>query len=76
MVLSYVDDCVFWHTYEEIGKQFVDKLGNRFHVKFPGYAHWFMLIRILQLKNNLISLDQTRCATSVVAKYLDTATTK
>ena len=28
VVLYYVDDCVYWYTYEELGKWFVDTLGN------------------------------------------------
>ena len=39
-----------------------------------GYAHCFMSIRISQLKDNSISVYQARYATSIVAKYLDTAT--
>ena len=35
-----------------------------------------MSIRISQLKDNSISVDQDRYATSIVAKYLDTATVK
>ena len=73
VVLSYVDDCVYWYTNEDIGKWFVDTLGKRFHVKFLGYEHWFMSIRISQLKDNSIYVDQARCATSIVVKYLDTA---
>ena len=76
VVLSYVDDCVYWYTNEDYGKWFLDTLGKRFHVKFLGYAHWFMLIRISKLKDHSISLDQARYATSVVAKYLDTDTVK
>ena len=68
VVLSYVDDCVYWYTNEDIGKWFVDTLGKRFHVKFLGYAHWFMSIRIYQLKDNSISVDQDRYATYIVAK--------
>ena len=68
VVLSYVDDCVYWYTNEDIGKWFVDTLGKIFHVNFLGYAHWFMSIRISQLKDNPISLDQARYATSIVAK--------
>ena len=49
VVLSYVDDCVHWYTNEYLGKCFVDTLGNRFHVNFLGFAHWFMSIRISQL---------------------------
>ena len=49
---------------------------KRFHVNFLGYAHWFMSIGIYQMKDNSISVDQARYATSIVAKYLDTATVK
>ena len=42
VVLSYVDDCVYWYTNEYLGKWFVDTLGNRFHVNFLGYEHWFV----------------------------------
>ena len=44
--LSYVDDCVYWYTSEELVKRFVDTLGNIFHVDFLGYSHWFMYISI------------------------------
>ena len=43
---------------------------------FLGYAHWFMSIRISQLKDNYISVYQARYSTSIVAKYLDTARVK
>ena len=76
VVLSYVDDCVYWYTNEDIGKWFVDTLGKRLHVNFLEYADWFMSIRMYQLKDNSISVDQARYATSIVAKYLDTATVK
>ena len=68
VVLSYVDDFVYWYTNEDLGKWFFDTLGNRFHVNFLGFAHWFMSIRISQLKDNYISVDQTIYATSIVAK--------
>ena len=42
-------------------------------MNFLGYAHWFMSIIISQLKDHSISVDQARYATSIVAKYLDTA---
>ena len=75
-VLSYVDDCVYWYTPEALGKWFVDNLGKIFHVKFLGCAYWFMSIRISQMKDHSISMDQDRYDTSIVAKYLDTATVK
>ena len=76
VVLSYVDGCVYWYTNEDLGKWFVDTLGKRFHVNFLGSAHWFMSIRISQLKDHSISVDQARYATSIVAKYLDNSTVK
>ena len=76
VVLSYFDDCVYWYTNEYLGKWFVDTVRKRFHVNFLGFSHWFMSIRISQLKDNSISVDQARYATSIVAKYLDTATVK
>ena len=76
VLLYYVDDCVYWYTNEDLGKWLVDTLGKRFHVNFLGYAHWFMSIRISQLKDYYISVDQDRYATSIVAKYLYTATVR
>ena len=76
VVLSYIDDSIYWYTNEDHGKWFVDTLGNIFHVKFLGYAHWFMSIRISQLKGDFISVDQDRYATSIVEKYFATATVK
>ena len=70
VVLSYVHDCVSWYTSEYLGKWFVDTLGKIFHVNFLGYAHWFMSIIISQMKDHSISVDQARCATSIVAKIL------
>ena len=74
--LSYVDDCVYWYTNEDLGTCFVDTLVKRSHVNFLGYEHWFISIRISQLKYHSIYVDQARYATSVVAKYLDTAIVK
>ena len=76
VVLSYVGECVYWYTYEALGKCFVDNLGKIFYVKFLGYANWFMSIRISQMKDHSISVDQARYATSIVAKYLDTSIVK
>ena len=76
VVLSYVDDCVYWYTNEDLGKWFFDTLGKRFHLNLLVYAHWFMSIIISQLKDHSISVDQARYSTSIVAKYLDTVTVK
>ena len=52
----------------------MDNLGKRFHVSLLVYAHWFMSIRIYQIRDNSISVDQAIYVTSIVAQYLDTAT--
>ena len=76
VVLSYVDDCVYWYTSECLGKRFVDTLEKIFHMNFLGYTHLFMSIRFSQMKDHSISIDQARYTTSIVARYLDTATVK
>ena len=45
-------------------------------MNFLIFSHWFMSIRISQLRDHSISVDQDRYATSIVVKYLDTATVK
>ena len=54
----------------------MDTLGNRFPVKFLGYAHWFMSTRISQMNDHYISLYQARYATSIMSKYLKISTFK
>ena len=76
VVLSYIDDFFYQYTNEDLGKWFIDTLEKRFHVDFLVFAHWFMSIRISQLKDHSIYVDLARYATSIVAKYLDTATVK
>ena len=76
VVLSYFDDFLYWYAFEELGKWFMDTHGKRFRVNFLGYSHFYMSIRISQLNNYSISVDQYRYATAVVSKYLDTATIK
>ena len=76
VVLSYVDDCVYWYTSETLGKWFVDTLGKRFYVKLLGYAYRLMSIRISHMEYHYISVYQDGYATSIVAKYLDIATFK
>ena len=76
VVLSYVDCCIYWYTYKEILKLFVNTLEKIFHVNFLGYSLCFMYIRIPKLKDNYISVDKARYATYVVQKYLDNITIK
>ena len=57
IVLSYVDDCVYWYANKALEKMFVDNFGKRFHVNFLLYAHWFMSIRFSEMKDHSISVD-------------------
>ena len=57
VVLSYFDDCVYCYTYEELVKWFVDTVVNWFHVNFLGCAHWFIFIRISQLKDYSLPVE-------------------
>ena len=68
VVLSYIDVCVYWYNYEALGKWFVYHLGKIFHLNLLRYAHWFMSIIISQMKDNYISINQSRYATSIVEK--------
>ena len=54
----------------------MDTLGKILQVNFLGYLHWFIYIKISQIKDHYISVDQGRYATSVVSNYLDTVTIK
>ena len=45
-------------------------------MKFLGYSHWFISIRISQLKDHSFLVDQARYATYIVAKYINTETIK
>ena len=45
-------------------------------MNFLGYAHWFMSIRISQMKDHSILVDQAIHDTSIVTKNLYTATVK
>ena len=76
VALYYVDDYFYWYISEALGKWFVDTLGNRYHVNFLGYSHWFTPIRISQMKYHSISVYQARYDTSIVDKYLNTDTVK
>ena len=49
-------------------------LVKRLHVNLFGYAHWFMSIRMSQIKDHFIYVDQARYYTYIVSKFLDTAT--
>ena len=56
---------VFWTLQEKV-----------LHMRFEGYAHLLIWIRIWQMKKHYISLDQARYDTYIMSKYLYTSTVK
>ena len=78
VVLSYVDDYVYWYTSEALLKRFVDTPGKIIHLNFLGYVHWFTSIRIYQMKYHTIYAHQDMYSTSIVCFFLffDTVTVK
>ena len=70
VVHYYVYDCVYWYTYEEPEKWFVYTLGKRSHENFLRYVHWFISIRISQLKYTSISVDKDIYETAVMSKHI------
>ena len=72
VVLSYVNDFLYWYTYEALVKLFVETLGSIFHVNFLGYANWLTSISISQIKDHSISVYQARYSSSILANYQDT----
>ena len=74
VLLSYVNEFLYWYTSEELGKCFLGTLLKRFHLNFLGYEHWFMSVRISKINDRSISVDQARYATYFVSKYIDTST--
>ena len=49
LVLSYVYDCGYWYTSEDIVKCFMGNLGKIFYVRFLVYSQYFMPINISQM---------------------------
>ena len=50
VVLSYVDDYVYWYISEELGKWFVDMLLNKLHAHFLECQHWLFKLVYHNLK--------------------------
>ena len=54
----------------------MDTLGNILPVKFLGYVQWFIFIRISQLRDHSVSVNQARYAICVFGNDLETAAIK
>ena len=51
-------------------REFEKQLSSKFKVTFQGHAHWFLSMRILQDKNENITLDQSCYAKNLVQRHL------
>ena len=70
------DDFVYWFTSEALEKRCLGTTGKRFHLDFLVYVHLYMSNSNSEMKDNGISVDQAKYATSIVDNYLHTVTVK
>jgi len=73
VLISYVDDCAYFCTSDEMRRRFERKLKERFDCKILGQIHWFLQTRIRQEQDYSIILDQSRYAASMIARFLPNA---
>ena len=75
VVLSYVDDCVYWYTNEDLGKK-IDTLGKQ------NPCEIFRICTLVYVNKNFSTerpfhlCGPSQICYLIVAKYLDTATVK
>ena len=70
LLFFYFYDCVYCYTSKDLGKCFVGSIGNRFHMNFFGYAHFYVsqeffrwriiLFLYIKLDMPLLLLNNTR----------------
>ena len=70
IVLNAVDDQLYFCTSDKLRKWFEEATQKRFDVQLLGQAHWYLQSRIIQHADYSITLDQSRYAKSIGAKYL------
>jgi hypothetical protein len=70
IVLNAVDDQLYFCTCDKMRKWFEESTQQRFDVQLLGQAHWYLQSRIIQHTDYSITLDQSRYAKSIGAKYL------
>jgi len=65
-VLNYVDDMLYFGTYELEVTKFKTALKKRFNLELMGYAHWYLATHINQLGNFDIYLTKA----DIASQYL------
>ncbi|MGH7973945.1 MAG: reverse transcriptase domain-containing protein [bacterium] len=70
LVLDYVDDMLYYFsTSKAMEDGFVKELATRFKAEFLGQAHWFLSLQISQSADYSITVDQSRYAKAITARY-------
>ncbi|MGH3053820.1 MAG: reverse transcriptase domain-containing protein [Gaiellaceae bacterium] len=75
ILLNYVNDMLYFSTDKQIETNFTTTLAQRFKVEFLGNAHWFLSLRINQLADYSIRVDQSRYAKAITHRYTNTLNT-
>jgi hypothetical protein len=70
VLLNYCDDSAYFTSSEIVRTNFEQEMCKRFHCKLLGQIHWFLQARITQYENFDITLDQSRYAASMCARFL------
>lgn len=73
MVLQYCDDILTACTNPSILATFRTALSARFDLEWNARAHWYLQARLAQDADSNITLDQSRYARSIVARYIPNA---
>jgi Reverse transcriptase (RNA-dependent DNA polymerase) len=76
ILLSYCDDSAYFASSTETREKFEEAMCKRFHCKILGQIHWFLQARIQQHENFDITLDQSRYAASMCARFLPNENSK
>jgi hypothetical protein len=70
ILLSYCDDSAYFASSTETREEFEKTMCQRFDCKLLGQLHWFLQARVTQHESYDITLDQSRYAASMVARFL------
>jgi hypothetical protein len=71
-LLNYVDDLLYYGTNQETIKIFEEHLYQFFDLQLMGQSHWYFSIKISQMAELDIIIDQTHYGKFILKWYLDT----
>ena len=71
-LLNYVDDMLYFCTSESRRREFEKHVCKRFAVELKGRAQWYISMKLRQLNNYDIVIDQDRYVQSLLQRFLNT----